>query len=92
MAALIWLESKVFGWFSMTGHATAELGALHYPGDRRKLADWGITLARDNHIDLTPFWGVLVVYNFQTDSGSARRTSRGSRQPRKGLEPHIQLS
>ena len=63
--------SKVFGWFSMTSHATPELGSLHYPGDRRKLADWGIELARDNHIDLTPFCGVLVVYNFQTDSGAA---------------------
>jgi hypothetical protein len=63
--------SKVFGWFSMTSHATPELATLHYPGDRRKLADWGITVARDNHIDLIPFCGVLVVYNFQTDSGAA---------------------
>jgi hypothetical protein len=63
--------SKVYGWFPMPKHSTKDLATLKYPQDRHKLVEWGAEVAKDNHIDLKPFYGVLVFFNSPTDSGSA---------------------
>jgi hypothetical protein len=63
--------SKVFGWFDMPNHSTKDLSTLKYPFDRHILHDWGVEVARANHIDLSPFCAVLVIFNSSTDSGGA---------------------
>ncbi len=63
--------SKVFGWFDTPKHSTRDLTTLKYPSGRSTLHDWGIEVAKANDIDLTPFYGVLVIFNSTTDSGSA---------------------
>jgi hypothetical protein len=66
--------SKVFGWFPMPKHKTQDLAGLKFPNPGRgTLAEWGIEVARANRIDLKPFYGVIVVFNAQTDSGAAGR-------------------
>jgi hypothetical protein len=62
--------SRVFGWFQMN-HASSELGQLVFPGDRRRLVQWGIDTAQANGVDLRPFRGLLVVQNFGVDHGAA---------------------
>jgi hypothetical protein len=62
--------SKVFGWFNMPKHSTKDLAALKFPADRGKLADWGTAVAKDHRIDLSHFYGVVVVFNSKTDSGA----------------------
>src|SRR5256885_295735 len=51
-------------------HTTQELTRLTFPGGRADLAAWGIATAKANHIDLSPFYGVIVIFNSETDSGS----------------------
>lgn len=63
--------SKVFGWFVMRQHSTSEPPTLTYPAGRSTLHDWGVEMARAHRIDLRPFYGVAVVFNSSTDSGSA---------------------
>ena len=63
--------SKVFGWFVMRQHSTRELPTMIYPAGRSTLHDWGVEMARAHRIDLRPFYGVAVVFNSSTDSGSA---------------------
>jgi hypothetical protein len=63
--------TRVFGWYTMRKHRTRELAKLKYPHDRSKLHDWGVETARAHRINLKPFHGVIVVFNAQTDSGSA---------------------
>jgi WD40 repeat protein len=63
--------SRVFGWFTMRHHQTKELTTLKYPSGRATLHDWGIEAAKSRGVDLKPFYGVAVFFNFQTDSGSS---------------------
>jgi hypothetical protein len=65
--------SKVFGWYAMPKHSTNDLSKLRFPTDRYKLADWGIEVAKANRVDLSHFYGVIVVFNSKTDSGAAGR-------------------
>ena len=51
--------------------ARKDLTTLRYPFDRHILHDWGVEVARANHIDLSPFCAVLVMFNSATDSGGA---------------------
>lgn len=62
--------SEVFGWFQMP-HSTSELSALTFPGDRSKVAQWGIDTARGNGVDLSRFKGIVVVLNALCDHGFA---------------------
>ena len=64
--------TKVFGWLPMPSHSTRELAALKYPArGRNTIANWGIDVAKANRIDLSAFYGVMVVFNSQTDSGAS---------------------
>jgi hypothetical protein len=59
--------SKVFGWFTMSNHATQDLVGLR----RDAFVSWGIETARLNDVDLSPFFGIIVVFNVATDSGAS---------------------
>ncbi len=63
--------SRIFGWFTMPKRSTKDALALKYPAGRSTLHDWGIEVAKDQRIDLTPFYGVVVVLNYGTDAGYA---------------------
>jgi hypothetical protein len=70
--------SKVFGWFNMPKHSAKEEVETRetIPHHRVAIHEWGVEVAKDNKIDLTPFYGVLVIFNNQTDNGSAERRHR----------------
>ena len=55
----------------MPKHKTKDLTRLKYPRGRTRLHDWGVETAKAHGINLKPFHGVIVVFNAQTDSGSA---------------------
>ena len=57
--------SKVFGWYQMPNHATQDLVGLF----RESFVSWGIDTARLHKVDLSPFFGIIVVFNVATDSG-----------------------
>jgi hypothetical protein len=63
--------SAVFGWLTMN-HLSSDVSALHFPGDRWKLVQWGRDSAQANGIDLSPFRQVLVVHNYGVDHGAAQ--------------------
>jgi hypothetical protein len=62
--------SRVFGWFTMN-HASTELAALTFPGDRYIPVQWGIEAAQANGVNLAPFRSILVVQNAGNDHGAA---------------------
>lgn len=59
--------SKVFGWFTMNNHKVQDLPGL----GRNSFVSWGIDTARLNGVDLSPFFGIIVVFNVVTDSGAS---------------------
>jgi hypothetical protein len=59
--------SKVFGWFTMNTHKVQDLVGL----GRSSFVSWGIDTARLNSVDLSPFFGIIVVFNVSTDSGAS---------------------
>lgn len=62
--------SRVFGWFDMS-HASSELAALTFPGDRWKPVQWGVEAAQAHGVSLGAFKSVLIVQNAGRDHGAA---------------------
>jgi len=62
--------SKVFGWFKMP-RFTGDVAGLTFPQDRETLVSWGVESAKANGVDLSPFFGVIVILNSPTDHGAA---------------------
>jgi hypothetical protein len=62
--------TEVFGWFDLGFERSAYVGN-EVPGpnelDRRSMMNRAKAVARDNQVDLSPFFGVVVCFNVQTD-------------------------
>jgi hypothetical protein len=71
--------SKVFGWFTMNNHKLQDIAGL----GRGSFVSWGIDAAQANGVDLSPFFGIIVVFNVATDSGAS-----GGRQMVLGYAPN----
>ncbi len=71
--------SRVFGWFTMPSHKLSDLAGL----GRGSFVSWGTDAAQANHVDLSPFFGIIVVFNAATDSGAS-----GGRQMVLGYKSH----
>ena len=64
--------SKIFGWMTMPRHSTKDFKGPDGKGDGQRpvLHGWAVEAAKAKGIDLTPFFGVMVFFNQQTDSGA----------------------
>ncbi|HYV34214.1 MAG TPA: hypothetical protein VE988_00835 [Gemmataceae bacterium] len=69
--ALDMTGTKVFGWYTMKNHSTADVGKLKFPNPGRgTMHDWGLETAKANKIDVSKFHGVIVIFNGNADAGS----------------------
>ncbi|MDQ3893430.1 MAG: hypothetical protein M3292_02015 [Actinomycetota bacterium] len=59
--------NRVFGWFTLPKAHSEYTGSGANPAGRQELVDWARQAAADHNEDLSPFFGVVVVTNVDTD-------------------------
>jgi hypothetical protein len=59
--------SRVFGWYTLNKKRSDYVGSGANQQGRNDLVNWARQAAADARVDLSPFFGVVVVMNVQTD-------------------------